>query len=557
MNIKLFPNEVGVEFYFTPPEIYKCADDIKIISINNEGTIIIAITKINEIKIIDFMGKCLIDNIKYFNENNLNIKSINWSFDYQSIFVIYEKDAFNVNNNENIDKNIKNKISGFQKIYFNVKNQPFYNINFGNDDYNFNFYETEEHKIKEIVEIIRNNNKILIVSGTLPFFYNVSLKTFTYLFNFENNNNNNNDNNNDNNNNNNNINSINNNNNSINNNNNDINNNINSINNNNNNIQDQIDSSSILESNYTYIIKESNNINSFFIFIKELFIIILISIKPSNSTENNNNNNIENLLKNTKHFNYNQLNFLKKFLNQLNNNFYAISINGQSINGEILSIQINSIKTLILINSSDRSLRLFSIIEDKISLQKEYTDNVNKKRYINCYFYTYKIKNNFEDLILTALCDSNSLEFEFIDIESNKTTKKLEPFKYNVQDFICHYKNHFSILVISNKKIFNISGIIINQWGSFAPGLKYIEENIEYVEEESFYDNFEKKMKNGMKNNVNLNLLDECFKVKNSKNENLFYYFNKDEENDININEKNKSLNDIKEVFNYLNENLQ
>ena len=546
MNIKLFPNEVGVEFYFTPPEIYKCADDIKIISINNEGTIIIAITKINEIKIIDFMGKCLIDNIKYFNENNLNIKSINWSFDYQSIFVIYEKDAFNVNNNENIDKNIKNKISGFQKIYFNVKNQPFYNINFGNDDYNFNFYETEEHKIKEIVEIIRNNNKILIVSGTLPFFYNVSLKTFTYLFNFENNNNNNNS---INNNNNNNINSINNN-------NNDINNNINSINNNNN-IQDQIDSSSILESNYTYIIKESNNINSFFIFIKELFIIILISIKPSNSTENNNNNNIENLLKNTKHFNYNQLNFLKKFLNQLNNNFYAISINGQSINGEILSIQINSIKTLILINSSDRSLRLFSIIEDKISLQKEYTDNVNKKRYINCYFYTYKIKNNFEDLILTALCDSNSLEFEFIDIESNKTTKKLEPFKYNVQDFICHYKNHFSILVISNKKIFNISGIIINQWGSFAPGLKYIEENIEYVEEESFYDNFEKKMKNGMKNNVNLNLLDECFKVKNSKNENLFYYFNKDEENDININEKNKSLNDIKEVFNYLNENLQ
>ena len=85
MNIKLFPNEVGVEFYFTPPEIYKCADDIKIISINNEGTIIIAITKINEIKIIDFMGKCLIDNIKYFNENNFNI---NWSFDYQSVYVI-------------------------------------------------------------------------------------------------------------------------------------------------------------------------------------------------------------------------------------------------------------------------------------------------------------------------------------------------------------------------------------------------------------------------------------------------------------------------------------
>ena len=528
MNIKLFPNEVGVEFYFTPPEIYKCVDDIKIISINNEGTIIVAITKINEIKIIDFMGKCLIDNIKFFNENNLNIKSVNWSLDFQSIYVIYEK---NVDFNQivienNINKNYKknNKIFGFQKIYFNVNKNPFYYIDFNNNNNNFNFYESENHNIKEVIEIIRNNNKILIISGTLPFFYNISLNNFTYLFNNERNN----------------TNKI------INNNN--INNNIN-----NENIQD--DSSSILESNYTYIIKESNNINSFFIFIKELFIIILIGIKSSNLETNNNNN--ENLLKNTKHFNYNQLNFLKKFLNQLNNNFYTISINGQSINGEILSIQINSIKTLILINSSDRSLRLFSIIEDKISLQKEYTDNVNRKRYINCYFYTYKIKNNFEDLILTALCDSNSLEFEFIDIESNKTTKKLEPFKYNVQDFICHYKNHFSILVISNKKIFNISGIIINQWGSFAPGLKYIEENIEYVEEESFFDNFEKKFKNGMKNNINLNLIDECFEIKNSRNENLFYYFNKDEDNEININEKNKSLNDIKEVFSYLNENLQ
>lgn len=509
MNIKLFPNEVAVELYFTPSEIYKCGDDIKIISFNNEGTIVLAITKVNEIKIIDFMGKCLIDNIKFFNENNLNIKSLNWSLDFQSVYVIYEKNVFN---QIDFDNKNNNKIFGFRKIHFNVNKNPFYSIEFNNDFNHFNFYESENHNIKEIIEIIRNNNKILVISGTLPFFYNISQNSFTYLFNESN---------------------------------------INNINFNINDNQD--DSSSILDSNYTFIIKESNNINSFFIFIKELFIIILIGIK---SKETNNNNN-ENLLKNSKHFNYNQLNFLKKFLNQLNNNFYAISINGQSINGEILSIQINSIKTLILINSSDRSLRLFSIIEDKISLQKEYTENVNRKRYLNCFFYTYKIKNNFEDLILTGLCDSNSLEFEFIDIESNKTTKKLEPFKYNVQDFICHYKNHFSILVISNKKIFNISGIIINQWGCFAPGLKYIEENIEYVEEESFFDNFEKKFKNGRKNNVNLNLIDECFEVKNSKNKNLFYYFNKDEDNDININEKNKSVNDIKEVFSYLNENLQ
>ena len=84
-----------------------------------------------------------------------------------------------------------------------------------------------------------------------------------------------------------------------------------------------------------------------------------------------------------------------------------------------------------------------------------------------------------------ALNDANGLEFCFIDIVTGNIIKKLETFKYAVQDFICHYLNHFSILIISGKKIFCISGAMVNQLDCLAPGLKLLEENVEYIEEES------------------------------------------------------------------------
>ena len=36
---------------------------------------------------------------------------------------------------------------------------------------------------------------------------------------------------------------------------------------------------------------------------------------------------------------------------------------------------------------------------------------------------------------------------------------------------------------------------MVNQLDCLAPGLKLLEENVEYIEEESFYDNFDEKMK--------------------------------------------------------------
>ena len=66
--------------------------------------------------------------------------------------------------------------------------------------------------------------------------------------------------------------------------------------------------------------------------------------------------------------------------------------------------------------------------------------------------------------------------------------KRLEPFKYQCNDFVCHNKNHYSIILISNKKLFLIYGYLINNWGAYAPQFKYIDDNIEFIEEEGYFD---------------------------------------------------------------------
>ena len=250
------------------------------------------------------------------------------------------------------------------------------------------------------------------------------------------------------------------------------------------------------------------------------------------------------------------ISFLKE---SLNDKFYISRIYNLNINGEIIHVELNTRNNLILINSTDRVVRLFEIINDSIILQKEYCDSVNKRKYTNCYFYTYKLKSGIQDLILMALYDTNGLEFCFIDIVSGNIIKKLVTFKYQVQDFICHYQNHFSILIISGKKIFCINGVMANQLDCLAPGLKYLEENVEYIEEESFYDNFDEKMKKQIEmQNNHEEKIDDIFKKNNKINKNIFVKIDYDNEIKNNDNaEREKSINELKELFAYVGQQIQ
>lgn len=74
MNVKLMPNDINLDFFFYPPEIYKSDEDIRTALFNPAGSVIAIITKTNTIRIYDFIGKMIIFSIPYYKENEKQSK---------------------------------------------------------------------------------------------------------------------------------------------------------------------------------------------------------------------------------------------------------------------------------------------------------------------------------------------------------------------------------------------------------------------------------------------------------------------------------------------------
>ena len=310
---------------------------------------------------------------------------------------------------------------------------------------------------------------------------------------------------------------------------------------------------------YSIYIRYGFNSNTFYLIVKELYIFFIVHLKDLNI---NDYPDLDDIIKQNnlpKNISYNQIQFIDFIKESLNDNLYISSIHYININGEIIHVKANTRNNLILINSTDRVVRLFEIINDSIILQKEYYDSVNKRKYTNCFFYTYKLNSGIQDLILMALNDANGLEFIFLDIVTGNIIKKLETFKYTVQDFTCHYQNHFSLLLISGKKIFCINGVMANQSDRLAPGLQCLEENVEYIEEESFYDNFDEKVKQRIKmQNNHEEKIDDIFKKSEKTGilKNIFVKVDLDERN-LENSEREKSISELKELFSYVGQQIQ
>ena len=601
MNLKLFPNAVKVDFVVGNKELFRIQDEIKQISFNKYGSLVGLSTKQNKFYIFDFFGRSMLGLITYFNENKYKIN--NFCFDENNnLYIAFEHDSKDNNNT---------KYSGIKQVNIESALKITYISNFGGKEENIISIldsELNEHEIfnkttnAKIFEILFRN-ECLLICGNNPILYNLKEKSSFYFLKQElitltpietginalnnylnkkkekdknkkkkksdkdNNINNNhliipnniNESENDQNN----IEKDNNNENEM-----ICEDDINSINN----ISNDINTTEVPENNkikekqynpYSIFIKYGSNTNTYYFIVKELYIFLILHKKEENK---NDYSNIDDILKQThvpKNISYNQILFLNFLKDTLNDNLYVSSIYFLNINGEIIHAESNTRNNLILINSSDRVVRLFEIINDSIILQKEYYDSVNKRKYTNCFFYTYKLNSGIQDLILMALNDANGLELCFIDIVTGNIIKKLETFKYTVQDFTCHYQNHFSILIISGKKVFCINGVMANQSDRLAPGLQCLEENVEYIEEESFYDDFDEKVKQRIKmQNNHEEKIDDIFnKNKNDKDNimeknNIFVKVDLDERNGEN-GEREKSLSELKELFSYVGQQIQ
>ena len=585
MNLKLFPNVVKVDFVVGTKELFRIQDEIKLISFNKYGSLVGLSTKQNKFYLFDFFGRSILGVITYFHENKYKIN--NFCFDDNNILYI----AFEYESKENI--NIK--YSGIKQINIEISLKNTIISNIGGKEENIIpipdkeindheiFTKTTNSKIFEI--LFRNDN--LLICGNNPSIYYLKEKSIFYFLKqdsisltpLEND-----------------INALNSNfnkkkekdknkkkkkldkENALNNesenaqknigkesnnlNDNIENDEINSINN----VSNDIITTEVHEKQYnpfTIFIRYGSNANTIYFIVKELYIFFIIRIKEPNKDDYPKFDDVIKQNNFPKNVSYNQnqfINFIKENLNETLciSNIYLINING-----EINHVESNTRNNLILINSSDRVVRLFEVINDSIILQKEYYDSVNKRKYTNCYFYTYKLNSGIQDLILMALNDSNGLELCFIDIVTGNIIKKLETFKYTVQDFTCHYQNHFSILIISGKKVFCINGVMANQSDRLAPGLQCLEENVEYIEEESFYDNFDEKVKQRIKmQNNHEEKIDEIFSSNQNKEDsdknkrNIFVKVDLDERNGEN-NEREKSLAELKELFSFVGQQIQ
>ena len=585
MNLKLFPNAVKVDFVVGTKELFRIQDEIKLISFNKYGSLVGLSTKQNKFYLFDFFGRSILGVITYFHENKYKIN--NFCFDDNNILYI----AFEYESKENI--NIK--YSGIKQINIEISLKNTIISNIGGKEENIIpipdkeindheiFTKTTNSKIFEI--LFRNDN--LLICGNNPSIYYLKEKSIFYFLKqdsisltpLEND-----------------INALNSNfnkkkekdknkkkkkldkENAL---NNESENAQNNIGKESNNLNDNIENDEINSINnvsndiittevhekqynpFTIFIRYGSNANTIYFIVKELYIFFIIHIKEPNKDDYPKFDDVIKQNNFPKNVSYNQnqfINFIKENLNETLciSNIYLINING-----EINHVESNTRNNLILINSSDRVVRLFEVINDSIILQKEYYDSVNKRKYTNCYFYTYKLNSGIQDLILMALNDSNGLELCFIDIVTGNIIKKLETFKYTVQDFTCHYQNHFSILIISGKKVFCINGVMANQSDRLAPGLQCLEENVEYIEEESFYDNFDEKVKQRIKmQNNHEEKIDEIFSSNQNKEDsdknkrNIFVKVDLDERNGEN-NEREKSLAELKELFSFVGQQIQ
>ena len=585
MNLKLFPNVVKVDFVVGTKELFRIQDEIKLISFNKYGSLVGLSTKQNKFYLFDFFGRSILGVITYFHENKYKIN--NFCFDDNNILYI----AFEYESKENI--NIK--YSGIKQINIEISLKNTIISNIGGKEENIIpipdkeindheiFTKTTNSKIFEI--LFRNDN--LLICGNNPSIYYLKEKSIFYFLKqdsisltpLEND-----------------INALNSNfnkkkekdknkkkkkldkENAL---NNESENAQNNIGKESNNLNDNIENDEINSINnvsndiittevhekqynpFTIFIRYGSNANTIYFIVKELYIFFIIRIKEPNKDDYPKFDDVIKQNNFPKNVSYNQnqfINFIKENLNETLciSNIYLINING-----EINHVESNTRNNLILINSSDRVVRLFEVINDSIILQKEYYDSVNKRKYTNCYFYTYKLNSGIQDLILMALNDSNGLELCFIDIVTGNIIKKLETFKYTVQDFTCHYQNHFSILIISGKKVFCINGVMANQSDRLAPGLQCLEENVEYIEEESFYDNFDEKVKQRIKmQNNHEEKIDEIFSSNQNKEDsdknkrNIFVKVDLDERNGEN-NEREKSLAELKELFSFVGQQIQ
>lgn len=478
MNTRLSSVEYKATFPYFLPEYYKDKkENIKLLSLNKGGSILLFVTNTNALNIVDFLSREIIFTSTYFNFNEFNILSIWWLDDNETAYVVY-----------------KNKIcSGYQKIAFNLydKNLPICqfpsgslfldlnNLTFNKENelifvkdkfgqtYDFtSWHETSKFDIIEVnpIKVKSTGKYLLLVSGSNPFI--VNLQTNECLFILD---------------------------------------------------QEKIESKEV----ESFYVKQSVYENCYYLISKDTYVIFYICLKkdiketqpeldeqPSRKAQYDCKNTLLECISN-------------KFIIK---SYYAANIKTKL--PEITDIVFNELKTIMVINSSDRTLRLFYLLDDgTVIYQKLFKDFVTKKKWLSTYFYTFNLKKGIEDTIVTALTDPHgNVEMNFIDLRTLEISETTQPITNTANFFVFHSKNHFTCLYASGKRIYRLLGISTNPWEPYAPEVKFEEDIFTYYEREDYYDDYDRRIIEQIrKEKYREDLIDEVV-IESKPEQNLFFH---------------------------------
>ena len=177
MNLKLFPNEVKVDFIVGNKELFRIPDEIKQISFNKSGSLVGISTKLNKFYIYDYFGYNIIGIILYFHEKRYKIKNFCFN-NINNLYIAYEYILQgNIINSCIKEINLEKVLKKI--IHSNINNKDEYIIPISEED-------KSEHQVfneltnAKIFEILFENEKLLIC-GNNPYIYDLNTKNILYF----------------------------------------------------------------------------------------------------------------------------------------------------------------------------------------------------------------------------------------------------------------------------------------------------------------------------------------------------------------------------------------
>lgn len=170
-------------------------------------------------------------------------------------------------------------------------------------------------------------------------------------------------------------------------------------------------------------------------------------------------------------------------------NIYVYDINNErsietlKINTGIKNIHISRKGKDLLVNSSDRQIRVFKIDEENGSIEQQhkFQDPVNQIQWVQCCF-----SPNSEYVIGAA--DTKPYKIYIWDREDGNLIRILEGSQNSLIDLTWHPYRRVIITVPKNSQIAIWVTTYQENWSAFAPDFQELEENIEYIEKENEFD---------------------------------------------------------------------